>query len=109
MIWIVVLSLTTSAICAVTMCYCVSELVKTNNGSTNAHDRCHEQVQSMLQMSTVRAEAQALRRAANLWDSVEEAHNIKVLARENFAQDGPSLPTLWLRQQATKLDGKTHD
>lgn len=96
-------------VCVAAMCWCTNSVIKALNGQTNAHQRCHEQAESLLQMSTVRAEAQALRRAANLWDSVEEEQAKRVLAHEKYVQGGPSIPAIWLREQATKLDGKTHD
>jgi hypothetical protein len=109
MIWALIFCVIAMLILAGITVYCVNELGRINEGSVNGHDRCHEQAQSLLQMSTVRAEAQALRRAANLWDSIEQEQAKRILAREKYVEGGPSVPAIWLRQQATELDGKNHD
>lgn len=109
MMWAAIFCLIFMAISAGVTLFCLDRLAKMNHAGINAHDRCHEQAQSLLQMSTVRAEAQALRRAAAAWDSIEEEQAKRILAREKYVEDGPSIPAIWLREQATKLDGKTHD
>lgn len=109
MMWAAIFCLIFMAVSATVTLFCLDRLAKISQTEVSSHDRCHEQQQSMLQMSTVRAEAQALRRAAQMWDSVEEAHAKKVLAREKYVDGGPSLVAIWLREQATQLDGKRHD
>lgn len=109
MIWVAIFCLIFLGMCAGMVLYCIQQVARVSAGEMNAHDRCHEQAQSLLQMSTVRAEAQALRRAANMWDSIEEEHAKRILAREKYVEGGPSIPAIWLREQATKLDGKSHD
>lgn len=37
---------------------------------------------------------------AQKWDSPEEQTNLRVLAREKYVPGGPSMPALWLREQA---------
>lgn len=47
--------------------------------------------------------ASVLRRAAERWDSVEEQPRIRRIA-QGFRLDGPSIPSLWLRAEADRLD-----
>lgn len=45
-------------------------------------------------------DAVLLRQLADKWDSVAEQGNLRVLAREQYSPGGPSMPAIWLRQQA---------
>lgn len=55
-------------------------------------------------VTSKRVVAMALREKARQWESVEEKANLNRLAREQFKTDGPSMPALWLNQQADLLD-----
>jgi hypothetical protein len=52
-------------------------------------------------------DAALMRRLADKWDSTEEQGNLKVLAREQYTPGGPSMPALWLRQQADQTERNT--
>lgn len=51
-----------------------------------------------------RVVAMAFRDAADRWESVEEKANLIELGSEKFKVGGPSMPSLWLHQQADTLD-----
>lgn len=56
-----------------------------------------------------RVVAMALREKAKQWDSVEEEPNLKRLGREVYKAAGPSMPNIWLNQQADLLDPPTKE
>ena len=45
-------------------------------------------------------DAALLNRLADRWDSPDEQGNLRILAREKYNPGGPSMPAIWLRQQA---------
>lgn len=49
-------------------------------------------------------EAQALREAADAWDSEEELPHMTALADERYQPGGPSMPEIWLRDRAEKKE-----
>lgn len=48
--------------------------------------------------------ARTLRSAADRWDSVEEAAMLTRMAREKYKPGGPSMPAIWMRAEADRLD-----
>jgi hypothetical protein len=65
------------------------------------HAKCVALISSVVSNRVV---AIAFRDAANRWDSIEEQADLRRLAREQFKDDGPSMPALWLREQAAKIE-----
>lgn len=55
-------------------------------------------------LDRARNEASILRQMAVKWESVEEQSNLIRLARENYTPGGPSMPTIWMREQANLID-----
>lgn len=53
-------------------------------------------------------DADLLRRAADRWESPDEQGNLRILAREKYSPGGPSMPALWLRQQADLIQIDSH-
>ena len=51
-------------------------------------------------------DATLLRNLADKWDSPAEQGNLTILARERYSPGGPSMPALWLRAQADRLEPK---
>lgn len=47
--------------------------------------------------------ANVLRAAAQAWDSIEEKPHIQRLGREQFLPEGPSMPSIWLRDRADTM------
>jgi hypothetical protein len=75
----------------------LQEVVRSHEG----HDDCIKQVAA----SVSRAHSASLmRHLAHKWDTVEEQGNLQILAREQYHAGGPSMPTLWLRQQADLIE-----
>lgn len=70
----------------------------------NRHEVCHEAVEAVLRTACARTDASILRVMADKWDSIEEQTNLKQLARERYEAGGPSMPAIWLRQQADLID-----
>jgi len=68
------------------------------------HDQCHEATLAVLKTACRRTDASALRAAADRYDSVEEQNNLRILAQRRYETDGPSMPAIWLREQADKMD-----
>lgn len=62
-------------------------------------------VDQLVEVGTAMTGASLLRRLADQWDHPAEQGNLNRLAREQYELGGPSMPTIWLRQQANKLDG----
>lgn len=69
-----------------------------------AHESCHEATLAVLSTASKRTDASALRAAADRWDSIEEQGNLKRLASERYKPGGPSMPTIWLRAEADRMD-----
>lgn len=65
------------------------------------HAKCIAHIASV---TSNRFVADRLRQLAEKWDSIEEQANLKQLARERYKPGGPSMPRIWLRQQAELLD-----
>lgn len=72
-----------------------------NERSRADHAKCIAHVASM---SSNRVAAMALRHAAEKWDSVEEQSNLRQLAHERYSPGGPSMPVIWLEQQAELVE-----
>lgn len=51
-------------------------------------------------------EAAHLRAAADRWDSVESKPRLQVLSQARYSPGGPSMPAIWLRDEADRLEGK---
>ena len=51
-----------------------------------------------------RAMAQTIRNLAERWDSIEEQANLRRLANERYSPGGPSMPVIWLREQAELME-----
>jgi len=68
------------------------------------HNRCHIQTEAALTRLTNQIYATALRHAAEQWDDPANQNHLRRLAREKYSPGGPSMPTIWLREQADKID-----
>lgn len=68
------------------------------------HAKCIAHVASVVSNRVV---AEALRQAADRYDSVENQGGLRVLAREKYQPGGPSMPTLWLREEADRIEKTT--
>lgn len=67
------------------------------------HLRARAHVSCMMNIETIISKGHdeaLLLSLADKWDTVEEQGNLQVLAREHYTPGGPSIPALWLRQQA---------
>lgn len=67
------------------------------------HLDCHDHAHALLARVNHRAAADALRAAADRWDSVEETRVKDTLARKFYKPGGPSMPAIWLRHEADRL------
>jgi cytochrome c556 len=66
-------------------------------------DEYHRSVEDIARHVRGAHDAALLHRMADRWESVEEQGNLRTLAREQYTPGGPSMPALWLRQQASLI------
>lgn len=71
------------------------------------HSECHDRVAGAVALVSGRIRSDLLRTLADRWDSVEEQPNLRRLAAEEYSPGGPSMPAIWLRQQARLIDNPT--
>lgn len=69
---------------------------------SDEHDACVKRTLAMFHYNNDRVAADALRAAAERWDSVDEKPEIQLLARA-YEEGGPSVPAMWLRKRADLL------
>jgi len=76
--------------------------------SENLHRRLDavDFIDRMIEEMKARNEAALLRRLADKWDHPSEQGELTILAREKYRVGGPSMPAIWLREQADKLERK---
>jgi hypothetical protein len=84
--------------------YCIDTTVKALEFHRRKHDECHEHTRGVAEAVATVIGRHVLQAAAAKWDSVEEQHRIKTLAREKYVPDGPSVPAIWLRELADQMD-----
>jgi hypothetical protein len=90
--------------CVALTFYCVDMTLKVLEATRRSHDDCHLHTKEVAEGVATVIGKHILLAAAEKFDSIEEQQNIKVLAREQYTPDGPSVPALWLRQLADKMD-----
>lgn len=64
----------------------------------------HHDSLDFIDMLQAKHEAYLLRRLADQWDHPSEQGVLSKLAREKYNPGGPSMPAIWLREQANKID-----
>lgn len=80
-------------------------IVSLRDAFDEQHDANHAKcIAHIADVVSKRVVAMAFRDAAVRWDSVEEKPNLTRLARKEYKTGGPSMPNLWLNQQADLLD-----
>jgi hypothetical protein len=65
------------------------------------HAKCIAHIASA---TSNRVIAMALRERAEKWDSIENQADLRRLANERYSPGGPSMPTIWLREEADLID-----
>lgn len=91
----------------VVLCLVISvlayEIVRGNDRLEADHAMC---VAHTADVSSDRILAMFARELARRWGSVEEKSNLIQLGREQYHIGGPSMPEIWLNQQADLIDPK---
>lgn len=83
-------------------------IVSLRDAFDSQHDANHAKcIAHIADVVSKRVVAMALRDLAVRWESVEEKANLQRLGREVYKIGGPSMPTIWLNQQADLLDPPT--
>ena len=104
MIWVAVICLLVTTLSVGLSVYCTDTIAKALEFSKREHDECHVHTKDVAEGVATVIGKHILLAAAKKFDSIEEQQNIKTLAREQYTPDGPSVPALWLRELAHKMD-----
>lgn len=95
-----------SALCAFSLAW-VAVLYNQLDREKAKHRECHEKTLALLvKVNRGRDKATALREAAVNYDLAATQGDLRRLAREKFQPEGPSVPALWLEEEAQKIDAQ---
>lgn len=107
--WLVVAFLMTVNVCLLLFALSIyGHLVQAReeaNDEAVLHMDCHENMaERMAMMYRTEAQATALRNAADKWDDPTLNVSRNRFVSEHYVDGGPSVPALWLRAEADKIE-----
>lgn len=98
MIWLVVTLMVLVVILMVGLLQSVRFCIRDHQTD---HAKCIAHIASV---TSNRVVAQAVHNLAEKWDSIEEQSNLRVLANTKYSIGGPSMPVIWLHEQARRIE-----
>jgi hypothetical protein len=84
--------------------YCTNTTTAAIRYGIDQHNRCHEHTEDLIQKVTSQVGPLVLRAAAEKFDAIEEQHKLKQMAAQEWKPDGPSVPAIWMLEQAEILE-----
>lgn len=84
-------------------CWQVEQWRSEAHTEVERHQGCHEAVAAVLGIVAARREANLIRRLAAEYDSMDGQTDIRSIARRGYVEGGPSIPALWMLEQADKI------